>query len=297
MKISLDFIFKNLTRLFGLIICLIFISLLYVLMVDSLPVFQHFGFSFFTNVSWDPVKGVFGALPFIYGTLLTATLSLLVAIPLSIGIAVFLTEMIPRKLREIFTTIIELIAAIPSVVIGLWGIYVLAPIIKDLQPLYDALSFIPLFSGRAFGLCYLTAIVVLTFMILPIMASIFKEAFENVPVDFKEALYALGATRYEVIRCVSIPQTKTAIAAGIILAYGRALGETLAVTMVIGNKPNITLSLLNPGYTLSAVIANEFLEATNRLYISSLIGLGLILLLISLIVNAIGTILLRRLSK
>ena len=298
MRFSFDKLFKLVTLIFGVFIIVLVIIIFYQLFINSLTALRAFGINFFLGKVWSPVKGIFGALPFIYGTLLTATIALLIAFPLSIGIAIFLTEIAPRVLREFLTTIVELIAAIPSVVIGLWGIFVLAPFVRDhLQPFLAYFSFIPFFTGRTFGLCYLTAILVLIFMITPIMTSIFREAFRNVPADLKEALYALGATRYEVIRHVSIPYTRTALAAGIILAYGRALGETLAVTMVIGNMPAITLSLLSPGYTLAAVIANEFLEATDRLYISSLIGLGLILFIISFVINLIGTLILRRLSR
>jgi len=291
-------IFKYITLFSGISVMILVLVIFYELISNALIALDVFGINFFVGLNWNPVERTFGALPFIYGTLLTATLSIMIAFPLSIGIAIFLTEIAPHSLREFLAAIIELIAAIPSVIIGLWGIFVLAPFIRDyLQRILKNLSFIPFFTGRTFGLCYLTAILILTLMITPIMTSIFREAFRNVPTDLKEALYTLGATRYEVIRYVSIPYTKTTLAAGLILAYGRALGETLAVTMVIGNKPAITLSLLSPGYTLAAVIANEFLEATDKLYVSSLIGLGLILFLISFIVNLIGTIILRRMSR
>jgi len=298
MKFSFDKAFKAITVIFGLLVVSIVTLLFYELLINSFYALKVFGINFFLGRVWSPIKNVFGALPFIYGTLFTATLALLVAIPLSIGIAVFLTEIAPKSVKEMLTTIVELIAAIPSVVIGLWGIFFLIPFVRIyLQKALSPFSFIPLFAGETSGFCYLTAILVLIFMITPIMTAICKEAFEHVPADLKEAMYALGATRYEVIRHITIPYTRTAIAAGIILAYGRALGETLAVTMVIGNRPNITLSLLSPGYTLAAVIANEFLEATKRLYISSLIGLGLILFIISFIVNLVGTLLLKRLGK
>jgi len=291
-------IFKYITLFSGISVMILVLVIFYELISNAFIALDTFEIDFFVGLDWNPIEKTFGALPFIYGTLLTATLSIMIAFPLSIGIAIFLTEIAPHSLREFLAAIIELIAAIPSVIIGLWGIFVLAPFVRDyLQRILKNLSSIPFFTGRTFGLCYLTAILILTLMITPIMTSIFREAFRNVPTDLKEALYTLGATRYEVIRYVSIPYTKTTLAAGLILAYGRALGETLAVTMVIGNKPAITLSLLSPGYTLAAVIANEFLEATDKLYVSSLIGLGLILFLISFIVNLIGTIILRRMSR
>ncbi len=298
MRLNSDKVFETITLIFGVWILFLVLLIFYELLINSIAVFWRIGVKFFTTMYWEPIKGIYGALPFIYGTLFTASLALLVAYPISIGLAVFLTELAPRQISQVLSSLIELIAAIPSVIIGLWGIFILAPFIRIyLQPALKSLSFIPLFQGETQGLCYLNAILVLIFMITPIMTSIFTEAFKNVPTDLKEALYALGGTRYEVIKHVSIPHTRTALLAGTVLAYGRALGETLAVTMVIGNKPNITISLLNPGYTLAAVIANEFLEATDSLYISALIALGLILFVISLIVNLIGVLLLRRLSK
>lgn len=282
----------------SVILVLLVLILFYELIVDSLKAFITIGLAFLVNTVWNPSKGIFGALPFIYGTLYTSTLAILIAFPISIGIAVVLTEIFPSNISEVFSTIVELIAAIPSVVIGLWGIFYLAPFIRDvLAPALQNFSFIPLFQGRTFGYSYLTATLVLIFMITPISTSVYNDAFKYVPSDLKEAMYALGATRYEVIRKVVLPYTKSSLVAGLILAYGRAIGETLAVTMVIGNKPNITLSLLAPGYTIASVIANEFLEATNTLYISSLLALGLILLVISLLINYFGGVVLRRLER
>ena len=295
MKVAMDRVFRWITLVFSAIVVglatLLFIELLFY----SKTAFEHFGLKFLFGAVWDPVKRVFGAFPFIYGTFLTSTIAIAVAFPLSLGIAVALSEILPKNISDFLTSVVELIAAIPSVVIGLWGIFYLVPLIKTV--IYRALrplSFIPLFSGRTLGFSYLAAILVLIFMITPIMTSIYKAAFDNVPRELKEALYALGATRYEVIRNVSIPATRSALLAGGILAYGRAIGETLAVTMVIGNKPNITLSLLAPGYTIASVIANEFLEATNAVYISSLIALGFILFVISFAINFLGTLILRR---
>jgi len=268
------------------------------LFIRALPALRTFGVDFFTRDVWDPVRREFSALPFIYGTFFTATLSLVISYLLSVMIAYALTELIPKWLSEYISSLVDLIAAIPSVVIGLWGIFYLIPVIRNIiQPILRPLSFIPLFSGTTFGFSYLAADLVLIFMITPIQVSIFKEAFLSVPQDLKEAMYALGATKYEVARHVIIPVSRRAMIAGVILAYGRALGETLAVTMVIGNKPNITLSLLAPGYTLASVIANEFLEATDPLYTSSLIALGLILMIISLIVNIVGYFISRGLKR
>ena len=297
-RISLDEIFLGVTLLASLVLLFIFFNLFYQLLYHSLSTLLKFGLKFFVETRWDPSKNIYSALPFIFGTFYTATLALIISFFLSLGTAIFLTELAPPNLRELFAAIVDLIAAIPSVVIGLWGIFYLAPFVREsIHPILSRLSFIPLFQGETTGLSYLTAILVLTFMISPIMTSFFKSALESVPDDLKDALYALGATRYEVIKNVSIPYTKTALLAGVILAYGRALGETMAVTMVIGNQPIITLSLFSPGYTLSSVIANEFLEATNRLYVSSLITLGLTLFIISFIVNLIGMLVIRRWSE
>jgi len=289
LKLDGDRVFRYLTFAFSLVIIILFFIVVIQIVYDSIPALSKFGLDFFTKNVWDPIKGEFSALPFIFGTFFTATIALIVSYVLSISIAFALTELIPRWLSEYLSSLVDLIAAIPSVVIGLWGIFYLLPIIRDIiHPALKPLSFIPLFHGDTLGASYMAATLVLIFMITPIEVSIFKEAFLSIPRDLKEALYALGATRSEVVRKVVIPNTKSALMAGIILAYGRALGETLAVTMVIGNKPNITWSLFDPGYTLASVIANEFLEATNSLYISSLIALGLILLVISFIVNLIG---------
>ena len=273
----------------SLSVIIIFTLLFYELLANSLPIWSR-GIDFITGMVWNPLKGLFGALPFIYGTLVTASLAILLSAFLGVGIAIFLSEIVSGGIRDTISSIIELVAAIPSVIIGLWGIFVLAPFVRDsLQPLLQHLSFIPLFSGRTLsGLSMLTAILILTFMVTPIVAAIAKDALLMVPEDLKEALYSLGATRYEVIRNVCIPYARQGIFGGVILGYGRALGETMAVTMVIGNTPAISASLLNPGYTMAAVIANEFTEATGDVYLSALIGIALLLLLISLAVNLVG---------
>ena len=289
---------KILSLISALGIFILVVILFYELIVNSSKIFEEYGLNFIVGRVWNPNKGIFGALPFIFGTFYTSTLAIIVALPLSIGIAVVITEILPSKVAEIVSSIVELIAAIPSVIIGLWGIFYLAPFVRDVvSHALSPLSFLPFFQGRSLGYSYLTATLVLIFMITPIATSVYIEAFRFVSRDLREAMYALGATRYEVIKNVLIPTTKTSLVAGMILAYGRAIGETLAVTMVIGNKPNITLSLFAPGYTLASVIANEFLEATNTLYSSALIALGLILLTISLIVNYVGGEVLRRLQK
>jgi phosphate transport system permease protein len=285
-----DKIFKNVAFLFALSVLIMFSLLFYKLVADSSLVWQKLGIGFIFGKEWDPLNEEFGALPFIYGTLVTSTLALIISVILSLGIAIFLTEIAPKSIREPVSSIVELIAAIPSVIIGLWGIFVLAPFVRDyLQPVLSHLSFIPFFSGKTLtGLCMLTAVLILTFMITPIIVTIAKDSLLMVPEDLKEAMYSLGARRYEVIKHVCIPYAKNGIFGGVVLGYGRAIGETMAVTMVIGNSYLISLSLLNPGYTMAAVIANEFTEATEDLYLSSLIAIGLLLLLLSIVVNLVG---------
>jgi phosphate transport system permease protein len=284
-----DRIFWLLAFFSSLSVIIMFTLLFYELLANSLPIWSQ-GINFIVGMVWDPLKGLFGAFPFIYGTLISATFAILLSTFLGVGIAIFLSEIAPGGVRDVISSVIELIAAIPSVIIGLWGIFVLAPFVRDnLQPLLRHLSFIPLFSGKTLsGLSMLTAILILTFMVTPIVAAIAREALLMVPEDLKEALYSLGATRYEVVRHVCIPYARQGIFGGVVLGYGRALGETMAVTMVIGNTPSISASLLNPGYTMAAVIANEFTEATGDVYLSALIGIALLLLLISLAVNLVG---------
>jgi phosphate transport system permease protein len=289
-KMKGDKIFKNLTLLFAFSVLIMFSLLFYEIIGDSLLTWQQFGLNFIFRKEWNPLENKFGALPFIYGTLVTSTFALAISIVLSLGIAIFLSEIAPKAIREPISSIVELIAAIPSVIIGLWGIFVLAPFIREhFQFLLFSLSFIPFFAGKTLtGLCMLTAILILTFMITPIIATIAKDSLLMVPEDLKEALYSLGARRYEVIRHVCIPYAKNGIFGGIVLGYGRAIGETMAVTMVIGNSYLISLSLLNPGYTMAAVIANEFTEATEDIYLSSLIAIGMLLLVISIAINLVG---------
>lgn len=237
------------------------------------------GWSFITGTTWDPVFDEYGALPFIWGTIMSSALALLVAVPLSIGIATYLTEMAPSRLRRIIEFAIETLAAIPSVVYGLWGIFVLVPIVREyIQPaLSSTLGFLPLFQGPPFGYGLFTAGIILAIMILPIITSLTREALNAVPNHQREASLALGCTRWETIRRAVIPYNKSGIIAAIMLGLGRALGETMAVTMVIGNVPLISTSLFMPAQTISSLIANEFAEATGGLYVSVLVELGLVL--------------------
>jgi phosphate transport system permease protein len=250
----------------------------------------QFGLKFFMRSAWDPVNGDFGALSFIYGTLATSFLALLMAVPLALGVAVFITELCPRFLRAPISFLTELLAAIPSVVYGLWAVFVLVPLMRDvLGPfLLKTLGWTGFFEGPNFGVGLLTASIILAIMILPIISSLTRDIMTAVPNSQREAVLALGATRWEMIRIGVLRNSRIGIVGAIMLGLGRALGETMAVTMVIGNHPDIAKSLFAPGYTLASVIANEFSEATGDLYLSALIEIGLALFLVTIVVNAIA---------
>jgi phosphate transport system permease protein len=254
---------------------------------------HKFGWSFLVSTTWDPVAGEFGALPFIWGTVITSALSLLMAVPLGLGAAIFLAELAPARISDPLTFVIELLAAVPSVIYGLLGIFVLVPIMREvIQPkLESTLGFLPLFSGGNVGVGVLTASVVLTLMILPFIVSISREALLAVPREQREAALAVGATRWEATWQVVVPYARLGIFGSAFLALARALGETMAVTMVIGNDPRINSSLLAPGYSIAAVIANEFTEATADLHLSALVELGLVLFLLTLILNGLARLL------
>lgn len=252
-----------------------------------------FGMAFFIRQAWDPVSGDFGALPFVYGTLVSSFVALLLAVPLAIGLAIFLTEMCPRFLRAPLAFITELLAAIPSVVYGLWAIFVLVPILREhVNPvLAKTLGWTGFFSGPNFGIGMLAAGVILAIMILPIISSLTREVMTAVPQSQREAALALGATRWEMIRMSVLRNARIGIVGSIILGLGRALGETMAVTMVIGNRPDIAKSLFAPAYSMAAVIASEFTEATDDLYLSALMEIGLALFIVTIIVNALARLL------
>jgi phosphate transport system permease protein len=252
-----------------------------------------FGMGFFFRQAWDPVSGDFGALPFIYGTLVSSFLALLMAVPLAIGLAIFLTEMCPRFLRGPLAFLTELLAAIPSVVYGLWAVFVLVPILREhVNPfLVKTLGWTGFFSGPNFGIGMLAAGVILAIMILPIISSLTREVMTAVPHTQREAVLALGATRWEMIRVGVLRNARIGIVGSVILGLGRALGETMAVTMVIGNRPEIAKSLFAPGYSMASVIANEFSEASDDLYLSALMEIGLALFIVTIIVNALARLL------
>lgn len=252
-----------------------------------------FGLAFFFKSAWDPVSGDFGALPFIYGTLVSSIVALILAVPLAIGVAIFLTEMCPKALRGPLSFLTELLAAIPSVVYGLWAVFILVPILREhVNPvLMKTLGWTGFFTGPNYGLGMLTAGVILSIMILPIISSLTREVMSAVPHSQREAVLALGATRWEMIRMGVLRNARIGIVGSVILGLGRALGETMAVTMVIGNRPQIVKSLLGLGYSMSSVIANEFSEASDDMYLSALIEIGLALFIVTIIVNAFARLL------
>jgi phosphate transport system permease protein len=276
--------------------CSIFAIVIFIatiLVLRSKLSLAQFGFKFFTSQSWDPVSGDFGALPFIFGTLATSFLALVMAVPLALGVAVFITELCPKMLRGPISFLTELLAAIPSVVYGLWAVFVLVPIMRDqLGPfLVSTLGWTGFFDGANFGVGLLTASIILAIMILPIISSLTRDIMTAVPNSQREAVLALGATRWEMIRVGVLRNSRIGIVGAVMLGLGRALGETMAVTMVIGNHPDISKSLFAPGYTLASVIANEFSEATGDVYLSALIEIGLALFLVTIVVNTIARLL------
>jgi len=254
---------------------------------------HQFGFRFFAGMNWDPVSGDFGALPFIYGTLVSSLIALVVAVPLALGSALFITELCPKRLKGTVSFLLELLAAIPSVIYGLWGIFVLSPLLRQYAEtwLETYFGWTGLFEGPPFGIGMFAAGMILAIMIIPIIGSVAREVVLAVPMSQREGVLALGATRWEAVCLAVLRNARTGILGAVILGLGRALGETMAVTMVIGNTPQVSKSLLAPGYSLASVIANEFSEATGDLYLSALFEIGLVLFLITLIVNGLARVL------
>ncbi|HKS28404.1 MAG TPA: phosphate ABC transporter permease subunit PstC [Pyrinomonadaceae bacterium] len=287
-----DAVFRVLLLSVALLILLIVSSMVVAMAHNSMPSIREFGFSFLWGSNWDPVKGEFGALPFIYGTIVSSLIALVIAVPLSLGVAIFLVEQAPARLARPIAFLVELLAAIPSVVYGLWGIFVLAPVMREWvePPLQRSLGFLPLFQGTITGIGLFTGGVILAIMITPIISAVVRDVLAAVPVSQREAALALGATKWETTRVV-LANAASGIAGAIILGLGRAIGETMAVTMVIGNRPQISASLFEPSYTIASVIANEFTEATGDLYLSALVEIGLILFLVTFIVNGIAKLL------
>lgn len=276
------------------------VALGYELYTGSIGSISRFGLSFLGGSTWDPVHEIFGALPFVYGTIVTSILALLIGLPISLGVAIFLTEKMKgkRTLKYLIGTLIELLAAVPSVIYGLWGLFFLSPFLRQYveTPLSVHLGFVPLFAGTPFGLDFFTAGIILAIMIIPTVSAVSRDILNAVPNSQREAMYSLGATNWEVVRKSVLPYARSGIFGATILGLGRAVGETMAVTMVIGNAPRITPSLFSGGYTLSAVIANEFTEASSPLYLSALVELGLILFLLALAINVFARFLVWRIT-
>jgi phosphate transport system permease protein len=297
-----DRLFKAAAAGFAFLVLAILAAVILALLDGALPALREFGIEFVVTEEWDPVLDEFGALAPIYGTLVTSAIAMLVGIPVAFGIAVFLTELCPTWLKRPLGVLIELLAAIPSIIYGIWGLFVLAPFLqRHVQPfLIDTLGTVPgigaLFRGPPLGIGIFTAGIILGIMVLPFIASITRDVFETVPPILKESAYGLGATTWEVVRSVVVPYTRVGIVGGVMLGLGRALGETMAVTFVVGNAHRIDTSLFAPGTTISAALANEFTEAVGDLYLSSLIALGLILFLITFTVLSLAKLMLLRLQ-
>lgn len=295
-----DILFRGFTLLLVLFVVVIIGGVTWVLISNSLPTIQHFGWRFFSNQAFDPVHTVFGVAPAIFGTLVTSAFALLFAVPIGVGTALFLVDFCPRFLRKPLAFLVELLAAVPSVIYGLFGFLVLAPWLQTTgQPwLQQHLGFLPLFQGQFHGLGLLAAGMILVIMVLPLITSVSREVILTTPTAQREALLALGATRWEVIRHAVLPYSRIGITGGVILTLGRALGETMAVTMVIGNQASpISPSLFNTGYTLASVIANQFNEATPGLFFSAVVEAGLLVFLITLLTNIVARILIYRMGR
>ena len=286
-----DFLFRIGTGAFALLLILVVAGIAYELGRQSSLSIQKFGWQFWQTDVWDPVADEFGARPFIWGTLYSSILAMLIATPIALGIAIFLSELAPQWLRRPLVFLTELLAAIPSIVYGLWGIFVLVPLVRQFQVNTPAwLKSTPFFSGPPLGVGMLSAAMVLSIMVIPFTSSVAREVLKAVPQSQREGAYALGATRWEAIR-MALFYARTGIIGAIMLGFGRALGETMAVTMVIGNNPQISTSLYAPQYTMAAVLANEFTEATGNLYLSALIEIGLVLFVMTLIINTLSRLL------
>jgi phosphate transport system permease protein len=296
-------VFGFLSRTSAFLLVAAMVAIFVLLTIQSLPALKAFGFSFLIGSSWNPVSDIYGALPAIAGTLITSLVAIIIGAPLALGVALFLNELCPFRLRQILTTTVELLAAIPSIIYGMWGLFVMVPIMaKTIQPaLIGWLGPLPvigtLFQGPPFGIGILTAGIILSFMILPFIASVSLQSFATVPVALREAAYGTGASVWEVCRRIILPYTRNGIIGAIMLGLGRALGETMAVTFVIGNAHRIRASIFAPGTTISASLANEFTEAFGAMYQSSLLALGLILFVITFIVLMITRFLLHSINR
>jgi phosphate transport system permease protein len=292
-----DLGFRLGTGAFALVLVLIVCVIGYELTRQSMLSIEKFGFNFWRTEIWDPVAGQFGALPFIWGTLYSSILALAIATPIALGIAIFISELSPNRLRQPLVFLTELLAAIPSIVYGLWGIFVLVPAVRAIETAMPAsLRMLPIFSGPPLGVGMFAAGLILAIMVIPFTSSVAREVLKAVPAAQREGAYALGATRFEAIR-TALFSARTGIIGAVMLGFGRALGETMAVTMVIGNNPKVSLSLFAPQYTMAAVIANEFTEAADELYLDALIEIGLVLFIITLVVNGLSRLLIWSMAR
>ncbi|MBR7632160.1 phosphate ABC transporter permease subunit PstC [Janthinobacterium lividum] len=298
-----DFMFHKVTMLFALSVLIVLVGIIISLIMESIPAFKTFGLHFIVSAEWDPVNDQYGALIPIIGTLVTSVIALLIAFPVSFGIALFLTEICPAWLRRPLGTAVELLAGVPSIIYGIWGLFVFAPLFADhVQPILKAtLGNVPvigqLFSGPMMGIGLLTAGLVLAIMIIPFIASVMRDVFEIVPAVLKESAYGLGCTRWEVVRKIVLPYTKTGVVGGVMLGLGRALGETMAVTFVIGNANKLSWSLFAAGNSITSLLANEFGEAQSELHVASLFSLALILFVITFIVLSAAKLMLAGMSR
>ncbi len=289
--------FRIVTGAFAALVLLVVLGIAFELTRQSMLSITKFRMSFWTGTTWNPVSGDFGALPFIWGTLYSSILALSMATPIALGIAIFISELSPRFLRQPLSYLTELLAAIPSIVYGLWGIFVLVPLVRRFElAMPDSLKSLPLFKGPPLGVGMLAAALILAVMVVPFTSSVAREILKNVPASQREAAYALGATRWEAIK-VAVGYGKSGIIGAVMLGFGRALGETMAVTMVIGNNPQVSASLFAPQYTMAAVIANEFTEAADELYLHALIEIGLLLFIITVATNGLSRFLIWSMQK
>jgi phosphate transport system permease protein len=286
-----EVIFRIGTGAFAVLLIAIVVGIAFALIKESWLSIVHFGWSFWQTDVWDPVAGEFGARPFIWGTLYSSVVAMLISTPIALGIAIFISELAPSSMQRPLVFLTELLAAIPSIVYGLWGIFVLVPAVRQLQVMTpEWLKAVPLFSGPPLGIGMLSAALILAIMVIPFSSAVAREVLKAVPQSQREGAYALGATRWEAIR-MALFYARTGIIGAIMLGFGRALGETMAVTMVIGNSPQIALSLYAPQYTMAAVLANEFAEATSDLYVHALVEIGLVLFVVTLIINGLSRML------
>ena len=298
-----DVLFRRATQLFAVLVLILLAAVVVSLAIGAAPAFHKFGLRFVVDTQWNPVTEEFGGFVPIFGTLATSAVALLIAIPLSFGIALFLTELCPTSLRTPLGIVIELLAAVPSIIYGMWGLFVFAPLFAEyVQPfLQSTLGQVPLlgrlFQGPPMGIGILTAGIILAFMVIPFIAAVMRDVFEIVPAILKESAYALGSTTWEVVWHVVLPYTKAGVVGGVMLGLGRALGETMAVTFVIGNSYDLSMSLFSPGNSIASSLANEFAEAHSEMHTSALIALGLLLFVITLIVLAAAKLLLLRVAR